>query len=111
MNAQEMHLAGLLAMAAVLSFLLRAVPFMLFGGGKRPPDVICYLGKVLAPAVIALLVIYCFVGYVRDGCLSGPLHGGAEIAAAALTVALHVWRGNPLLSIASGTALYMFLLS
>jgi len=109
-TGKEMHLVGILAMAGALSFLLRAAPFLLFGRGKSPPPVVRYLGRVLAPAVIAMLVAYCFAGYVKDGCLSSPLHGGAELAAAALTVALHLWRRNPLLSIAAGTALYMVLI-
>ena len=108
-SSKELYLVGMLAMAGVLSFLLRAAPFLLFGRGKEPPPVVRYLGRVLAPAVIAMLVVYCFVGYVKDGCLSSPLHGGAELAAAVLTVALHIWRRNPLVSIAAGTALYMTL--
>ena len=110
-NGKELYLIGMLAVAGLLSFLLRAAPFLLFGRGKEPPPVVRYLGRVLAPAVIAMLVVYCFVGYVRDGCLSSPLHGGAELAAAALTVGLHLWRRNPLLSIAAGTALYMTLVA
>ena len=50
-------------------------------------------------------------GLLKDGCLASPLHGGAELAAAALTVGLHLWRRNPLLSIAAGTALYMTLVA
>lgn len=104
------RLAAVLALAAVLSFILRALPFVLFVRGREPPAVIRYLGRVLAPAVIAMLVVYCFAGAVRDGCLATRLHGAAEGAAAVLTVALHVrWR-NPLVSIAAGTALYMLLL-
>ena len=110
-SGNELYLIGMLAMAGVLSFLLRAAPFLLFGRGKEPPAVVRYLGRVLAPAVIAMLVVYCFVGYVKDGCLASPLHGGAELAAAALTVGLHLWRRNPLLSIAAGTALYMALVA
>ena len=110
-NGKELYLIGMLAVAGLLSFLLRAAPFLLFGRGKEPPPVVRYLGCVLAPAVIAMLVVYCFVGYVRDGCLVSPLHGGAELAAAALTVGLHLWRRNPLISIAAGTALYMTLVA
>lgn len=110
-DGKTLYLIGVLAVAGALSFLLRAAPFLLFGRGKEPPAVVRYLGRVLAPAVIAMLVVYCFVGYVKGGCLSSPLHGGAELAAAALTVGLHLWRRNPLLSIAAGTALYMTLLA
>ena len=103
------YLVCVLAMAGALSFLLRAAPFLRFGSGREPPQVIRNLGRVLAPAVIAMLVVYCFVGYVREGCLSSPLHGAAELSAAVLTVGLHLWRRNPLVSIAAGTALYMAL--
>lgn len=106
---REIRLVLVLAMAGALSFLLRTVPFVLFGHGANPPPVVRYLGRVLAPAVIAMLVVYCFVGAVKGGCLASPLHGGAELSASLLTVALHLWRGNPLLSIAAGTALYMLL--
>ena len=111
MSGDGLYLIGMLAVAGLLSFLLRAAPFLLFGRGKEPPAVVRYLGRVLAPAVIAMLVVYCFVGYVKDGCLSSPLYGGAELAAAIVTVGLHLWRRNPLLSIAAGTALYMALVT
>lgn len=111
MSDKTSYMLGLILIGGACSYLLRALPFILFGSGRRPPAVVSYLGRVLAPAIIALLVVYCFAGYVRNGCLQTPLHGGAECAAAALTVGLHLWRRNPLLSIAAGTALYMFLLS
>lgn len=107
MSDKTTYLWLLLLVGGVCSYLLRALPFILFGSGRRPPAVVTYLGRVLAPAIIALLVVYCFAGYVRGGCLQSHLHGLAEIAAATLTVALHLWRRNPLLSIAVGTALYM----
>ena len=110
-DGKTLYLIGMLAVAGLLSFLLRAAPFLLFGRGKEPPPVVRYLGRVLAPAVIAMLVVYCFVGYVKDGSLASSLHGVAELAAAALTVGLHLWRRNPLLSIAAGTALYMTLVA
>lgn len=109
MSDKTSYMLGLILIGGACSYLLRALPFILFGSGRRPPAVVSYLGRVLAPAIIALLVVYCFAGYVRNGCLQTPLHGGAECAAAALTVGLHLWRRNPLLSIAAGTALYMLL--
>jgi branched-subunit amino acid transport protein AzlD len=109
MSETGRYLALVLVAVAVVSYILRALPFLLFGSGRRPPAVVRYVGGLLAPAVMAMLVVYCFAGYLKDGCLGTPLHGGAELAATALTVALHLWRGNPLLSIACGTALYMLL--
>ena len=109
MNANGFYLLGLVVVVGVVSYLLRALPFLLFGSGKKPPATIRYIGGHLAPAVIAMLVVYCFADCLKSGCLSSPLHGAAELASAALTIALHLWRGNPLLSIACGTALYMYL--
>lgn len=109
MNDKTTYIWLLLLIGGTCSYLLRALPFLLFGSGRRPPAVVTYLGRVLAPAIIALLVVYCFAGYVRGGCLQSSLHGFAELAAATLTVALHLWKRNPLLSIAAGTALYMLM--
>ena len=36
-------------------------------------------------------------------------HGAPELIAVAVTAALHWWRGNVLVSIAGGTAVYMLL--
>lgn len=111
MSANGQYLLGLLVLVGVVSYLLRALPFILFGSGRQPPAVIRYIGGQLAPAVIAMLVVYCCAGYLKGGCLATPLRGGAELAAAAVTIGLHLWRGNPLLSIACGTALYMYLVA
>jgi branched-subunit amino acid transport protein AzlD len=103
-------LVVLLAVGA-LSYLLRALPFLLFGGRQEPPQVVKYVGRVLSPAAIAMLVVYCYAGEIAK-----PVQGLSGVAAAApylagaLTVALQFWRRNPLVSILSGTALYMALI-
>ena len=48
-----------IAVMAVVTFLTRALPFLLFDRGSAPPKLILYLGRVLPPAVIAMLIIYC----------------------------------------------------
>ena len=49
--------------------------------------------------------MYC----LRNIQFSTPPHGAAEILSVAAVALLHRWRGNVLLSIAGGTALYMVL--
>ena len=44
---------------ALTTFATRVVPFLIFPKGKEIPAVIQYLGKVLTPAVIGMLVVYC----------------------------------------------------
>ena len=101
-------LAVVLAVGA-LSWLIRALPFLLFGRSGTPPKVVSYIGRVLSPAAIAMLVVYCYAGYVRDGRAAGHCGMLAEIAAGAVTIALQWrWRSPPI-SIAAGTLLYMVL--
>ncbi len=101
----QMSLA-VIVVVAVVTFITRAIPFVIFRGGKEIPETVRYLGRVLPPAVIGMLVVYC-LKEVRV--FSFPF-GLPELIAVAAVVALHVWKRNNLLSIGAGTALYMFLI-
>lgn len=97
-------LASIAVMAAV-TFLTRALPFLLFDRGDHPPKIVLYLGRVLPPAVIAMLIVYCLKG-VTFTALGGwvpPLIAGLA------AVLLHLWKGNDLISIFGATVLYMAL--
>ncbi len=98
-----MKTALLIAVMALMTMLTRFLPFMVFR--KRTPAYIMYLGKVLPPAIIGMLVIYC----MKDVSLSANPFGLPELSAAAGVVVLHIWKRNSLLSILAGTLLYMFL--
>lgn len=90
---------------SVTIFFTRAIPFLFFPKGKEIPPVIQYLGKVLPPAVIGMLVIYCLKG-VSFATVS---QWAPALIASAVVVLLHVWKRNNMLSIGVGTVLYMFL--
>ena len=85
--------------------LTRWLPFLLFPEGKAVPKTVIYLGKLLPAAAMGLLVVYC----LRGVSFTAPPYGIPEAAATLAVVLLHRWRGNVLLSIAGGTALYMVL--
>ena len=109
---------------AVVTFLTRAIPFLLFDRGESPPKLVLYLGRVLPPAVIAMLIIYC----LRSPALTVPedltasLSGfwqavvaffvgwAPQLIAGVVVVVLHLWKKNNLLSIFGGTILYMILI-
>ena len=96
----------IILVVAVTTFATRVVPFLIFPKGKKIPKVVEYLGKVLTPAVIGMLVVYC----LKDTAVLTAPHGIPE-ALAVLTVAvLHIWKRNNLLSIGAGTVLYMILI-
>ena len=94
-----------IAVIVVVTFLTRALPFLLFDHGEAPPKVVLYLGRVLPPAVIAMLIVYC----LRDLCFGAAASWVPAVTASLVTVALHLWRHNNLLSIFGGTILYMVL--
>lgn len=101
----NLYAALLIAVAAGVTILIRFLPFIVFRSGKTPPFIL-YLGKVLPPAVMGMLVIYCLKS-VRFEALPDFLP--ALIASAAVVV-LHLWRHNSLISILGGTLLYMILI-
>jgi len=89
---------------ALATFLTRALPFLLFSEKKEPPAFVKYLGRVLPPASLGLLVVYC----LKDNLLD--VRGGADaFLAAAATALLQLAKHNALLSILGGTAVYMVL--
>ena len=106
-----------IAVMALVTFLTRALPFLLFDRGSAPPKVVLYLGKVLPPAVIAMLIIYCRrnvsfsipAAWTSEAILAAMSTWAPQLAAAAAVVVLHLWKRNNLLSIFGGTALYMVL--
>ena len=96
----------LILTSAAVTALIRFLPFLIFGGGRKTPAYISYLATVLPYAIIAMLVVYCF----RNISFLSGSHGIPELIAGAAVVLLHIWRKNTLLSITAGTILYMFLI-
>ena len=95
-----------IAMVVLGTMITRFLPFLIFPAGKETPKYIQYVGKVLPAAVFGLLVVYC----LRNVDLTAGGHGLPELIAIALTVALHLWKRQMLLSIAGGTVCYMLLM-
>jgi len=91
---------------AVITFGLRAAPFVLFSRTGTTPKVITYLGNALPPAVMGMLIIYC----LRNVSVLESPFGIPELIAVISVVGLHLWRKNNLLSILGGTVIYMFLI-
>ncbi len=92
-----------------VTVLLRAFPFLAFGHGGKPPAVIRYLGSVISPAVIAMLIVYCCCSCFKGKTFTAAGWGIPEFSAGLTVILLHLKFRNPLLSIIAGTALYMFL--
>ncbi|PKO61025.1 MAG: branched-chain amino acid ABC transporter [Betaproteobacteria bacterium HGW-Betaproteobacteria-18] len=95
---------GALAAMALVTFGLRALPFLAARFLQSHP-LVQRLGRFLPLAIMTLLLLHTLVGSARQN-PSGPW---SELVAVATVVALQWWRRHALLSILVGTALYVLL--
>jgi branched-subunit amino acid transport protein AzlD len=98
------HALGAIAVMAVVTFGLRALPFLAARFLQSNP-LVQQLGRFLPLAIMTLLLMHTLVGGARQN-PSGPW---AEGVAVAIVLALQWWKKHPLLSILAGTALYVLL--
>ena len=95
----------MIAAIAVATFATRAASFLVFPKGKEIPPKVIFIGRVLPPAIIGMLVVYCLKS---TSVLAYP-YGIPELIAGMTVVILHIWKRNIFLSIGAGTLLYMAL--
>ncbi|MBO5487450.1 MAG: AzlD domain-containing protein, partial [Eubacterium sp.] len=74
-----------------------------FSEKRKTPAIIQYLGEKLPAAIFGMLVVYC----LRNVNIMQGNHGIPEAFSIIVTIILHLWRKQLLLSIAGGTATYM----
>ena len=96
----------IIVLVAITTFATRVIPFLLFPKGKEIPKTVQYLGKVLTPAIIGMLVVYC----LKNTSILAHPYGIPEAISVLVVALLHIWKRNNLLSIGVGTVLYMVLI-
>lgn len=95
-----------IAACTAATMLTRFLPFLIFSSkDQQPPEVVRYLGRVLPAAIFGMLILYCLKGV---SVFTGS-HGIPEAIAIAVTIALHQWKHQTLVSIAGGTLCYVLL--
>ena len=92
---------------ALVTALLRFLPFIIFRGDKKTPDFISYLGKVLPYSIMGMLVVFC----LKSVDFKGGVHGLLEIISILLIVLTHWWKKNTILSILIGTLSYVVIVN
>lgn len=95
-----------IALCALATMLTCFLPFLLFSSRRPTPKYVRYLGRALPPAIFGMLVVYC----LKNVSIVSGSHGLPELIAIAVTVGLHLWKRQTLLSIAGGTIAYMLLI-
>lgn len=104
MTARVLYLFGVVLVGWAVTIGLRALPFIIFSGRKTGiPKGVTTFGAVASPVIIAFLIAYSYSGLAWT--TPWPYMAGF------LTITVQLLMKNPLVSILSGTILYMCLLS
>lgn len=102
----DIHILSVIAVMAIVTALLRFLPFLIFGHGAQLPGWISRLGNALPPAIMSMLLVYC----LRNVNPAAGNHGLPELLCVGIAMLLHGWKRNTLLSIGASTLLYMVLI-
>lgn len=101
----DLHTWLIVAVIALVTLLLRVLPFAVFHGDRKTPRIIEKLGHVLPYAIMGMLVVYC----LKDTTFASVSGFLPALIAGLLVVILYVWKRNTLISILCGTLCYMLL--
>ena len=93
MNNTYLWLA--IAVMALVTAAIRVFPVLIFGSGRPAPRFIGKLSRILPPAIMGMLVIYC----IKDISFTQAAGFLPILISVALVALLHIWRRNTLLSI------------
>ena len=96
----------IILVVGITTFATRVIPFLIFPKGKEIPKTVQYLGKVLTPAVIGMLVVYC----LKNTQVMAAPYGIPELISVITVAVSHACTRNNLLSIGVGTVIYMVLI-
>lgn len=100
------YILGAILVAGAVTWVLRAVPFVMLAP-LRNSDLLAYLGERMPVGIMAILALYTLQGTaVTDLAQLVP-----TVTALVVTVGLHLWRGQMIISIFGGTAVYVLLAS
>lgn len=101
----SVYIYSVIGVIAIMTIIIRFLPFWVFK--NKVPKIIEYLGNVLPYSIMAMLVVYCLKGID----IFSNTHGLPEIIASLFVVLIHKFKHNLLLSVVSGTIVYMFLIN
>ena len=99
------HALIIIVVMGLMTLATRILPVLIFGRGEKVPDYIMYLGRVVPYTAMGLLIVYC----LRDVQILDAPHALPELAVLAAVCLTHMWKHNTILSVVTGTVLYMIL--
>jgi branched-subunit amino acid transport protein AzlD len=100
------HIAALVVVSAAVTWAVRLLPFAVLAP-MRHSAVVRYLSVHMPVGVMVILALYT----LRDAPKAGGVALVWLVVGVVVTAGLHLWRGQALLSILAGTAVYVTLMS
>ncbi len=101
------YITGMTLTIAAVCFLLRFTPFFIFRDASSLPAFLVRLGKYLPSAAMGMLVIYS----LKDVSVTESPYGLPECISILCILLIHYWKRNTLLSILTGTLIYMCIIT
>lgn len=102
----QARIIGIIILSAVITFSLRAFPFLIFCGERKMPERLVYLGNILPAAIMAVLIVYC----LKDVAGDFGTYGIPQLAAVLVVAVSYKWKHNTFVSIILGTVCNMVLM-
>lgn len=99
------HALLVILVMGAATLLTRLLPVLIFGRGEKVPDFVMYLGRVVPYTAMGLLIVYC----LRDVSFLSGSRGLPETVALGVVAASYLWKRNTIVSVVSGTLVYMLL--
>lgn len=104
MNNSYLWLA--VSVIALVTALLRFLPFAIWGQGKETPKIISKLGNSLPYAIMGMLVVYC----LKDISFSSTAGYLPALISSLVVITSYILKRNTLISIVLGTVCNIILL-
>lgn len=96
------YIATALAVSVAITVVLRVAPFTV-KSALRDSRLVADIARWMPLAAVSILAVYC----VSSIDVAGPRHGIPELVGVGVTVVVHRWRRNAVLSIVLGTVACM----
>lgn len=106
MNNKTVFAIITIAVVTVVTYLIRALAFIVFPANKPSPNAVKRLSMTLPYGIMGLLVVYC----LKDTNVTAFPYGIYAFASVLIVILLQAWRKNSLLSVLIGTVCYMILI-
>ncbi|WP_104685286.1 branched-chain amino acid transporter permease [Helicobacter bizzozeronii] len=90
---------------ALTTYAFKVFSFLIFNAKRKAPSWVLYLGRMFGSGAVGMLIIY----GIKDGSFGAPPYGLNEILAIVSVAIVHGLLRVFIISVAVGTALYMFL--